>query len=119
MSLWVTDERLSCLAILHIRNTHPRRSRGSQSGREKRDNEVSKLVLENYRPAFSPIRTDCPWVSEDDKHKDVDTDGIVTQFVSLKDRRLANACHLLDSVPPNLFTEKVLQKTLEMEFLRT
>lgn len=97
-------------------------------------------MLENFRPAFSPNTTDCPWVSVDDKHKDVDTNGIVTEFVSLKGRRLVNACHLLDGVtdlsffcknctlpitleilhfPSNLFSEKVLQKTQEMEFLRT
>ena len=72
-------------------DTHPRRPKGSQSGREERNNEVFKLV-------FSPNTTDCPWVSEDDKHKDVDTDGTVIEFVNLKGRRLANACHLLDGV---------------------
>ena len=44
--------------------THPRRPRGSQSGREKRRDE-SFQVVENFRPAFSPDPTECPWVSED------------------------------------------------------
>ena len=36
-------------------------------------------VLENFRPAFSPDPTDCPWVSED---------GLVSFFVkvSISDR---------------------------------
>ena len=41
---------------------HPRRPRGSQSGRKKRRDE-SFHVLETF--AFSPDPTDCPWVSED------------------------------------------------------
>ena len=50
---------------------HPRRPRGSQSGREKRRDESFQVraallpVLENFRPAFSPDPTDCPWISED------------------------------------------------------
>ena len=53
---------------------HPRRPRGSQSCREKGRDESFQVrakeralssVLENFRRAFSPDPTDCPWVSED------------------------------------------------------
>ena len=48
---------------------YPRRQRGSQSGQEKRrDNSFQRApspVFENFRRAFSPDPTDCPWVSED------------------------------------------------------
>ena len=48
---------------------HPRRPRGSQSGREKRRDESFLLralltVTENFRPAFYPDPTDFLWVSE-------------------------------------------------------
>ena len=48
---------------------HPRRPRGSQSGREKKKG-ARKLVFKHGRkspraPFFPPRLTDCPWVSED------------------------------------------------------
>ena len=44
---------------------HPRRPRGSQSGRVKRRDESFQPVPENFCHAFSPGPTDRPWVSED------------------------------------------------------
>ena len=44
---------------------HPRRPRGSQSGRVKRRDESFQPELENFCRAFSPGPTDRPWVSED------------------------------------------------------
>ena len=51
------------------RGVHPPRPRGSQPDREKRNvfkhfRRAWKLT-ENFRRAFSPGPTDCPWVSED------------------------------------------------------
>ena len=44
---------------------HPRRPRGSQSGRVKRPDGSFQPVLENFCRALSPGPSDRPWVSED------------------------------------------------------
>ena len=72
ISLWfwslLACPKLYCDWQVH---NHPRRPRGSQSGREKRRDESFHVrakalspVLENFRRAFLDP-TDCPWVSED------------------------------------------------------
>ena len=62
------DASLRCLSRRSL--AHPRRPRGSQSVREKRRDKSFQAqallpVLENFRHAFSPGPTDCPWASED------------------------------------------------------
>ena len=66
------QEKKTCLPFTLV---HPRRPRGSQSGREKERDESFQVrakepafspVLENFRRALSSDPTDCPWVSEDD-----------------------------------------------------
>ena len=94
---------------------HPRRPRGSQSSREKRRDEsifcaqsgagirlkfwkwcgesrypgALPPLLENFRRAFSPEPTDCPWVSEDEARQAViETIAVVYQLTKRTQEKL-------------------------------
>lgn len=55
-------------------------------------------MFENFCFVFFFNIIDCLWVFVDDKYKDVDINGIVIEFVSLKGRCFVNVCYFFDGV---------------------